>query len=227
MGREQTGYDDHTMKDGHDRREERRRGREPQRSPKRPHTQTADRRDIVFGVEPVREMLAAEPAAVQTLYVRGRDQGRFAPEIARVRQAGGQVVAVEDLELVRMAGSESRHQGLVAAVQRPWATAHESEIVGYIRGYAAGLDWLYVPANKDEAIAILRKNIATMTPELAEQTYAVLLAPKGGLFKQAKLDVAGIKTVLALRSQYGQPKKTLTNPAKYYDLGYYKKAMAK
>lgn len=105
------------MKDGHDRHEERRRGREPQRSPKRPHTQTADRRDIVFGVEPVREMLAAEPAAVQTLYVRGRDQGRFAPEIARVRQAGGQVVAVEDLELVRMAGSESRHQGLVAAVR--------------------------------------------------------------------------------------------------------------
>jgi ABC-type nitrate/sulfonate/bicarbonate transport system substrate-binding protein len=119
------------------------------------------------------------------------------------------------------------YQGLVAAVQRSWAKAHESELVGYIRGYVAGLDWLYVPANKDEAIAILRKNINTMTPELAEQTYGVLLAPKGGLFKQAKLDVAGIKTVLALRSQYGQPKKTLTEPAKYYDLSYYKRAMAK
>lgn len=119
------------------------------------------------------------------------------------------------------------YQGLVAAVQRSWAKAHEAELVGYIRGYAAGVDWLYQPANKDEAIAILRKNITTMTPELAEQTYGVLLAPKGGLFKKAALDVAGIKTVLALRSQYGEPKKKLTNPAKYYDLSYYKKAMAK
>jgi ABC-type nitrate/sulfonate/bicarbonate transport system substrate-binding protein len=119
------------------------------------------------------------------------------------------------------------YQGLVAAVQRPWAKAHASELVGYIRGYVAGLDWLYVPANKDEAIAILRKNITTMTPELAEQTYGILLAPKGGLFKKAKLDVAGIKTVLALRSQYGLPKKTLTDPARYYDLSYYKRAMAK
>ena len=56
---------------------------------------------------------------------------------------------------------------------------------------------------------------------------AMLLAPKGGLFKKATLDVAGIKTVLALRSQYGEPKKTLTNPAKYYDLSYYKRAMEK
>jgi len=119
------------------------------------------------------------------------------------------------------------YQGLVAAVQRPWAKAHEAELVGYIRGYVAGLDWLYKPENKDEAIAILRKNINTMTPELAEQTYGILLAPKGGLFRQAKLDIAGIKTVLALRSQYGEPKKHLTNPAKYYDLSYYKKAMAK
>ena len=119
------------------------------------------------------------------------------------------------------------YQGLVAAVQRPWAKAHEAELVGYIRGYVAGVDWLYRPANKDEAIAILRKNINTMTPELAEKTYGVLLAPKGGLFKTGALDVAGIKTVLALRSQYGEPKKALTNPAKYYDLTYYKKAMAK
>ena len=117
------------------------------------------------------------------------------------------------------------YQGLVAAVQRSWAKAHERELVGYIRGYIAGLDWLYRPANKDEAIAILRKNINTMTPELAERTYGVLLAAKGGLFKEAKLDIAGIKTVLALRSQYGEPKKSLTNPAKYYDLSYYKKAM--
>jgi 23S rRNA (guanosine2251-2'-O)-methyltransferase len=65
----------------------------------------------------VREMLAADPAAVHTLYVRGRDEARFAGEIGRVRGAGGRVVAVEEGELARMAGSEARHQGMVAQVR--------------------------------------------------------------------------------------------------------------
>ncbi len=103
------------MKADQGRRQERRPGRG--RDPEHPRAASADRRQIVFGVEPVREMLAADPAAVQTLYVRGRDEGRFADEIARVRRAGGRVVAVEEGELARMAGSEARHQGMVAEVR--------------------------------------------------------------------------------------------------------------
>ena len=38
------------------------------------------------------------------------------------------------------------------------------------------------------------------------------------------LDIEGIRTVLALRSQYGQPHKELADPAKYYDLSYYDRA---
>lgn len=100
------------MKAQRDRREKRR----PERGP-RPHERQPERHQIVFGVEPVREMLAAEPEAVQTLYVRERDEGRFAAEIARVRRAGGRVATVEEAELARMAGSEARHQGLVALVR--------------------------------------------------------------------------------------------------------------
>ncbi len=73
-------------------------------------------------------MLAAEPAAVQTLYLRGRDEGRFAGEIAQVRRVGGRVVTVEEAELVRMAGSEARHQGLVAVV-RPYRYAQLEELL--------------------------------------------------------------------------------------------------
>ena len=119
------------------------------------------------------------------------------------------------------------YQGLVAAVQRSWAKAHRAELVGYIRGYVAGLDWLYRPANKAEAIEILRKNITTMSPELAQKTYGVLLASKNGLLKQGRIDMAGVKTVLALRSEYGEPRKKLTDPGKYVDLSYYRRAMAK
>ena len=34
-------------------------------------------------------------------------------------------------------------------------------------------------------------------------------------------------TVLGLRSKYGAPQKSLTDPMKYVDLGYYEKAFAK
>jgi ABC-type nitrate/sulfonate/bicarbonate transport system substrate-binding protein len=117
-----------------------------------------------------------------------------------------------------------RYQGLVGAARRGWAREHEAELVGYIRGYLAGLDWLYRPADKEEAIAILRKNLPNMSPELAEKTYGILLDPQDGFARKAELDVEGIKTVLALRAQYGEPKKALTDPLKYTDLAYYKKA---
>jgi 23S rRNA (guanosine2251-2'-O)-methyltransferase len=103
------------MKAGRGRHDERRSG--PERAPARASVPPSDRRQIVFGVEPVREMLAADPTAVQTLYVRARDEKRFADEIGRVRSAGGRVVAVEEGELARMAGSEARHQGMVAEVR--------------------------------------------------------------------------------------------------------------
>ncbi|HKD69064.1 MAG TPA: 23S rRNA (guanosine(2251)-2'-O)-methyltransferase RlmB [Candidatus Binataceae bacterium] len=93
------------------------RGEERRPRPGPRHERQTERHQIVFGVEPVREMLAASPDAVQALYIRGRDQARFASEIARVRGAGGRVVAVEEGELVRMAGSEARHQGMVAQVR--------------------------------------------------------------------------------------------------------------
>jgi hypothetical protein len=64
-----------------------------------------------------------------------------------------------------------------------------------------------------------------MTPELATKTYDVLLAPTGGFDPKATLDVEGVRTVLTLRSEDGEPKKELTDPAKYSDLTYYQRAM--
>jgi ABC-type nitrate/sulfonate/bicarbonate transport system substrate-binding protein len=120
-----------------------------------------------------------------------------------------------------------RYQGLTGATRRGWAKDHEAELVGYIRGYLAGLAWLYDPANKDAAIALFRKNLPNMGPDLVEKTYAVLLDPQDGFAKQGALDIEGIGTVLALRTQYGEPKKALTDPGKYYDLAYYNKALGR
>jgi ABC-type nitrate/sulfonate/bicarbonate transport system substrate-binding protein len=116
------------------------------------------------------------------------------------------------------------YQGLVGATRKAWARENKAKLEGYIRGYVAALDWLYKPENKEEAIAILRKNLQQMSPDLAAQTYSVLAGPKG-FAPKAKLDMEGVKRVLELRSRYGEPKKTLTEPLKYYDASYYEAAL--
>src|SRR5579864_4670608 len=43
------------------------------------------------------------------------------------------------------------YQGLVGATRRDWARQHPAELTGFIRGYVAGLAWLYDRGNKDAA----------------------------------------------------------------------------
>jgi ABC-type nitrate/sulfonate/bicarbonate transport system substrate-binding protein len=116
------------------------------------------------------------------------------------------------------------YQGLVAAARRSWAQENRPRVEAYIRGFVAAVDWLQDAANRDEAIAILRKNLPQMTPQLAEQTYGLLAGPKGFTAK-GRVDIAGIRRVLELRSKYGQPQKTLSDPMKYYDPTYYEAAL--
>ena len=117
------------------------------------------------------------------------------------------------------------YQGLVATTRREWAKEHASELIGYIRGYIAGLGWLYDPPNKDAAIALLREHLSQMSPELAAKSYDILLDPKQGFSRRAAIDLEGVRTVLALRSQYGGPKKFFDDPMKYLDLSYYNRAL--
>jgi 23S rRNA (guanosine2251-2'-O)-methyltransferase len=94
-------------------------GRGGFRRPEPRHPGRAEPREetVVFGVEPVRELVAAAPTAVRGLRVRAGDEGRFAPEITRVRAAGGRVDFVDDVELARLAGRDSRHQGIAALMR--------------------------------------------------------------------------------------------------------------
>jgi len=119
------------------------------------------------------------------------------------------------------------YQGLVAAVTRRWAKDNEAQLVGFIRGYVQAVQWLYDPKNKAAAIAILRANLTAMDERGAEASYGALMAEKGGLFKDGAFDMEGIKTVLALRAKYAEPKKQLGEPAKYVDASYLKKATGK
>ncbi|HEY4318277.1 MAG TPA: ABC transporter substrate-binding protein [Herbaspirillum sp.] len=129
----------------------------------------------------------------------------------------------------RLAGASEivgHYQGSVGATRRDWAEANQEKLVGYIRGYVAGVDWLYDPANKEEAMAILLKRLPRTKPEDAEFAYDELLSPtKGSLLPRAELDIEGVRAVLKMRSNFGLPKKTLTDPMRYYDPKYYDMAV--
>ncbi len=128
---------------------------------------------------------------------------------------------------IATAESLGAYQGTVGFTRRSWAREHETALVGFLRAYKAATDWIYDPANRAIVEALLVANIRDMTPALARQSADILLADKGGLARDLAPDVAGIRTVLELRSKFGQPKKALTDPMKYVDLTYYQKAVAK
>jgi ABC-type nitrate/sulfonate/bicarbonate transport system substrate-binding protein len=117
------------------------------------------------------------------------------------------------------------YQGLVAGARKSWADANREAVIGYIRAYSEALDWLYDPRNKDEAVAILRKNLPNLLEQMAQATYGVLLSPREGFQKKAQIDLGGVRTVLQLRSKYAEPKKNLSDPAKYYDASFYQAAL--
>ena len=119
------------------------------------------------------------------------------------------------------------YEGTVGAARRSWAKANEPALLGFMRGYRAGVDWIYDRANREIVEAMLVANVRDMTPALAKKSYDLLLADKGGVTRDVALDIEGIRTVLQLRSKYGAPQKTLTDPMKYVDLSYYDKAYAK
>lgn len=118
----------------------------------------------------------------------------------------------------------AHYQGVASVVRRDWIAGHEKELIGYIRGYLAGLDWLFDPANKQDALALLRRNLPSMTPELAERSYQVLLDPKTGFARRAELDVPGLETVLALPAEYGEPRVPMPPSSAFYDLTLYRRA---
>jgi len=64
-----------------------------------------------------------------------------------------------------------------------------------------------------------------MQEPVAQASYKILLDDKLGFYKQPTIDKEGVATVLALRSKYAEPKKELTDPARYYDTQYLQRAL--
>lgn len=117
------------------------------------------------------------------------------------------------------------YQGSTGIARRSWASQNEAALLGFMRGFRAGMEWIHDPKNREVVEALLIANVRDMTPALAKQAYDALLA--GGFSRDVSIDTKGLQTVLALRSKYAQPPKTLSDWKKYIDLSYYNKAFPK
>ena len=111
------------------------------------------------------------------------------------------------------------------AARRSWAREHRTELVGFIRAYVRALDWISDPANRAEAVAIYRKQLPQAPEASVMKAWDVLVTSGEGFAKRAKLDRAGMATVLKLRSEYGRPQKDLADPSRYVDESYYDEAV--
>ena len=126
------------------------------------------------------------------------------------------------VQLARADEHLGAYLGVVGAARRSWARANETALVGFVRAYRQGVQFLY--ENAEIAEALLVANVRAMTPALARQSLGIFLAERTGFYKDLRLDAQGAQTVLALRSKFAGRK--LADPAKYIDPAYRGKALA-
>ncbi|MCI2809770.1 ABC transporter substrate-binding protein [Eoetvoesiella caeni] len=117
------------------------------------------------------------------------------------------------------------YQGLVAGARQSWAQQNRDRLEGYIRAYVQAVEWLYDPANRQEALSIFVKHMPNTTDQAAQAIYGILLDPKTGMQRKAAIELPGMEQVLKLRSKWGQPRRELTDPLKYYDASFYDAAL--
>jgi ABC-type nitrate/sulfonate/bicarbonate transport system substrate-binding protein len=127
-------------------------------------------------------------------------------------------------ELVKATAVLGPYQGNVAAARRSWASRNEAQVIAFIRGYREAIAWLYAPAHREEAIAILMRNLPQMPRAVAAASFVELLSPADGFFRECDINLEGMRCVLELRSRYGGGAAPLTDPMKYCDLRYYRSA---
>jgi ABC-type nitrate/sulfonate/bicarbonate transport system substrate-binding protein len=117
------------------------------------------------------------------------------------------------------------YQGTGAFVMRRWAQANADTLERWIRGYVETLRWVLDPANKAEVVGFIAERYK-LAPDIAAKSYEMATDRADGLAPDARLNVEGLRNVLALRAEIERGGAKPEPAEKYYDLTYYQKATA-
>jgi ABC-type nitrate/sulfonate/bicarbonate transport system substrate-binding protein len=129
-------------------------------------------------------------------------------------------------ELDTAIGALGHYQGMSGAARAAWAKENRHLVVGFIRGFLRAVAWIYEPANRDAAAAIFHRNMPNSRPDAADVAHRVMFA-RNGFVRDGAVDLDGLRSVLAIRSKYGKPKKNLTDPMTYFDPSFLGEALSK
>lgn len=117
------------------------------------------------------------------------------------------------------------YASLATATTRDWLESHTDTAIGYIRAFLEGLRWLHDPLHAAEAVEMMSDEPAlNLDAADARAAYAAFTDARTGFGRDARLDDAGLAQVIALRAAYGNPPRSLGNPADYRDVRWYDEA---
>lgn len=109
------------------------------------------------------------------------------------------------------------------AVQKEWVQKNSPALVRYLKSVNEASNWLYNPANKDAAIAILAKNLK-VSQEIATKAYDLSVTRLQAFPRAGEINLEGYKAVIELMGELELLKAPLPSPEKYIDNSYLNKA---
>ncbi|MBY8824023.1 ABC transporter substrate-binding protein [Sphingomonas colocasiae] len=95
------------------------------------------------------------------------------------------------------------YQGIVGAARRGWAQANPSILAAFVHAMHDALAWLADPANRDDAVRLLREKMPRLDARLADRAYEMLVHSPDALTRSLEIDRAGAEAVLDLRRRHG------------------------
>jgi NitT/TauT family transport system substrate-binding protein len=115
------------------------------------------------------------------------------------------------------------YQFTVHAVRRGWAQQNSDAMLRFLRAYAKACQWLYDPANKEEAIKVLVDSLKT-TDEYAGRTYELMIDHAQALPKNGELNMPGVQGVMDIMVEMGNLPKPPPPISKYVDTSWLERA---
>ena len=113
------------------------------------------------------------------------------------------------------------YQFLVETVRRSWAKANEAALIRYLRALRRSYRWMNEPANREEASAILAKEL-NLEIQYAQRSYDTWVAREKAY--GTEISQAAFQPVLEYLAETGELKPPLPPSKKYLDLSYLERA---
>jgi ABC-type nitrate/sulfonate/bicarbonate transport system substrate-binding protein len=106
-----------------------------------------------------------------------------------------------------------------------WASSNRETVVRFLRALVMAMDWLLMPANRQEAVTILAKRLNT-SPSEANQTYETSVAANPPLFyPRMQITDSSLRNVMGSLVEAGVLSQSQTDIARYVDLSYLEQAV--